>query len=132
MTVPNQAVVAEYLTAYNDGQLDHLRSLVTPTYVHHNGAQSLSFDDFCRGAAWIRRGMPDFRVLIQDQVADGDRVVVRFTGAGTHTGAFGAEAPSGQRVTVYGTTIYRLESGLIAEDWETMDEQPFRDLLAAP
>jgi predicted ester cyclase len=123
-------VIEQYLAAYNDGRFDDLRTLVAADYVHHNGALALDVDGFCRGAGWIRRGLPDFHVTLDDQLVDGSRVAIRFTGSGTHTGSFDGEPPTGARVTVYGTTIYRIEGGTIAEDWESLDEAPFRALLS--
>jgi predicted ester cyclase len=125
----DDSVIARYIEAYNDSRYEDLRALVAPSYVHHSGPADLSFDGFCRGASWIRSGLPDFRVVVQDQLTDGDRTAVRFTGHGTHTGSFDGETPTGRSVTVYGATVYRFAGGLIVEDWETLDEQPFRDLL---
>ena len=123
-------LVERYIEAYNGAQWDDLRALLSADYVHHSGASNLDFESFCNGAGWIRAGVPDFKVRIEDQFAAGDRIAVRFTGSGTHTGSFDREAPTGRTVTVYGTTIFRVEAGRIAEDWEALDEQPFRALLA--
>ena len=123
-------VLDEFLDAYNEGRFDDLRTHVATGYIHHNGALALTADQFCAGAAWIRRGAPDFRITVLDRIAQSDQVAARFEDTGTHTGSFGGEAPSGKMFTLYGTTIYRIEGGKIAEDWEALDEQPLRDLLA--
>ena len=123
-------LIQRYIAAYNGGHWEDVRALVTDDYVHHSGPSDLDFESFCKGAGWIRAGVPDFKVRIEDQFAAGDRIAVRFTGSGTHTGSFDREAPTGRTVTVYGTTIFRVEAGRIAEDWEALDEQPFRALLA--
>jgi predicted ester cyclase len=68
-------------------------------------------------------------VVVEVLVVDGDRVAVRYRGIGTHTGSFAGEAPTGRTVMVHGTTIYGVQDGVIVEDWESLDEQPFRDLL---
>lgn len=122
-------LIERYIEAYNAARWDDLRALLSGDYVHHSGPSDLDFESFCLGAGWIRGGLPDFTVRIDDQIADRDRIAVRFTGTGTHTGSFDTEPPSGRTVTVYGTTIFRVEQSLIAEDWEALDEQPFRELL---
>lgn len=124
-------VIESYLAAYNASHWDDLRALLADDYVHHNGPDDLDFEAFRGGAQWIRTGVPDFTVTVQDLLSAGDRVAIRFTGSGSHTGSFTGEAASGRSITVYGTTIFRLADGLIAEDWEALDEQPFRELLAA-
>lgn len=122
-------LIERYIAAYNGGHWEAVRALLSDDYVHHSGPSDLDFESFCRGAGWIRGGLPDFKVRVEDQFAAGDRIAVRFTGSGTHSGSFGGEEPSGRTVTVYGTTIFRVEGDRIAEDWEALDEQPFRELL---
>ena len=63
----------------------------------------------------------DGMVTIDDMIAEGDLVVTRWTGRGTHTGELMGIAPTGKEVTVSGITIARLANGKIAEEWELMD-----------
>lgn len=126
----NSQLIERYVASYNAAQWDDLRGLLSPDYVHHSGPSDLDFEAFCRGAEWIRSGVPDFKVTIEDRLAADDRIAIRFTGSGTHTGSLDGEAPSGRSITVYGTTIFRVLDGRIIEDWEALDEQPFRALMA--
>jgi len=64
---------------------------------------------------------PDWVESVDDVVAEGDRVVIRVTGRGTHQGAFQGIPPTGQRVTVTGIGIGRLVDGRIAEAWAEFD-----------
>jgi predicted ester cyclase len=122
MLVGNRDVLLRYVNAYNRGDLDALDSLVADDYVHHNGAASLTLAEFKQGARWIRAGLPDFTVELADLFGDGDRCVVRIVGRGTHDGSFRGESPTGRPVVMHGIIIYRFENGVIAEDWEAMDE----------
>lgn len=126
----DDSLIERYVATYNAAHWDELRELLSTDYVHHSGSADLDFEGFRRGAEWIRRGVPDFTVRVEDRLAEGDRIAIRFTGSGTHTGSLAGEAPSGRSVTVYGTTIFRVVDGRISEDWEALDEQPFRALLA--
>jgi predicted ester cyclase len=70
---------------------------------------------------------PDLHYTIEDLIAEGDRVVVRWTGRGTHRGAwdhpvFGHLAPTGNVVTSTGVNIFRLAGGKIVERWDVRDE----------
>jgi steroid delta-isomerase-like uncharacterized protein len=65
---------------------------------------------------------PDMRVSVEDEIAEGDKVVTRWTIRGTHQGEveeFGA--PTGKQVEIKGITIHRIEGGKIAEEWERYD-----------
>jgi steroid delta-isomerase-like uncharacterized protein len=72
-------------------------------------------------ALLFRSAFPDLRLTLDDLVAAGDRVVARWTLAGTHRGAFMGAAPTGKRATTGGIVIYRLEGGRIAEYWGSFD-----------
>ena len=65
---------------------------------------------------------PDMRVTVEDEIAEGDKVVTRWTISGTHQGEieeFGP--PTGKQVEIAGITIHRIEGGKIAEEWERYD-----------
>jgi steroid delta-isomerase-like uncharacterized protein len=122
----NKDLVSRYVEAYNRGAWDELDELVAPDYVHHSNALELTLEQFKRGAGWLRDGMPDFSATVMDLVAEGDRVVARWIARGTHLHSMAGEAPTSRAVTLHGITLYRIRDGLIAEDWEAMDE---RDLM---
>ena len=64
-----------------------------------------------------RRAFPDLQVTVDDVIADGNIVMLRWTMAGTHTGAFGDLTPTGTQVQIVGVTIFRTANGQIAETW---------------
>jgi steroid delta-isomerase-like uncharacterized protein len=64
---------------------------------------------------------PDLQLTIEDQIAEGDRVVSRVTGRGTHRGELLGIAPTGRRIEASGITIMRFEGGRVAEEWEQLD-----------
>jgi predicted ester cyclase len=68
-----------------------------------------------------RRAFPDLRLTVEDQVAEGDKVVTRWRGEMTHLGELGGVPPTGNRVTISGITIDRFEDGKIVEAWRSMD-----------
>lgn len=69
----------------------------------------------------IRSALPDARYAVDDLVAEGDRVVVRWRLIGTHRGAFQGIAPSGRRIVLEGIAIYRVEGGKLMERWVVSD-----------
>ncbi len=58
--------------------------------------------------AWLQREMPDLRLSVDDQIAEGDKVVTRWTVRGTHEGS---------ATTATGITIDRMADGRIVEEW---------------
>ena len=58
---------------------------------------------------------------MDDVIASGDKVVVRWTAVGTDTVGFMGQRPSGDRATVTGKTIYRLADGKLVEHWDEWD-----------
>jgi predicted ester cyclase len=69
----------------------------------------------------IRSALPDARYEVDDLIAEGDRVVVRWRLLGTHKGAFRGIAPTGRPITLKGIAIYRLEDGKLMERWVASD-----------
>jgi steroid delta-isomerase-like uncharacterized protein len=64
-----------------------------------------------------RISFPDWNERVDDIIAEGDRVVIRFTSTGTQRGEFGGIAPTGKRVSIQEVAIFRLANGKIAEQW---------------
>ena len=119
-----------YVDAYNRGDWDGLAAFVSPGYVHHSGEQVLDLAGFVRGSLWFRAGFPDFAVEVVDVVSEGGRGAMRFVARGTHQASLFGETPTLRTVVLDGITMYRFENGLIAEDWEMMDEGQLRRQVA--
>jgi len=59
---------------------------------------------------------------IEDLIAEGDRVVVRWTNSGRHVGDFLGAAPTDRPYAMAGIDIYRVEAGRLAEHWHVVDQ----------
>lgn len=64
---------------------------------------------------------PDFRNTVEDVIAEGDKVALRWTWSGTHKGEYMGIASTGKQVTVAGISILRIEGGKIVEEWDEVD-----------
>jgi predicted ester cyclase len=69
----------------------------------------------------FRSAFPDFHMRIEDLIAEGDKVVARFTESGTHTGEFMGIAPTGKRVEFTEIGILRIVAGKVIESWYETD-----------
>jgi predicted ester cyclase len=106
------------------GNLDVIDELVAPSYT----AQAAGEQEPIQGPQGLRKfietyraGFPDGRIIVDDQIAEGDKVATRWTARGTQTGEIAGIAATGKEVTVSGLTISRLEGDRVMEDWITWD-----------
>jgi steroid delta-isomerase-like uncharacterized protein len=74
---------------------------------------------------------PNPQVTIEDQIAEGDKVVTRWTFRATHSGDFMGMPPSGKRLDVTGVHIHRIAGGKIVEIWAHPDSLGFMQQLGA-
>ncbi|GAC1460366.1 MAG: hypothetical protein PVSMB1_10570 [Gemmatimonadaceae bacterium] len=71
--------------------------------------------------AIYRAAFPDVHITINDQIAEGDKVVTRWTATGTHKGELMGIAPTNKRATVVGVDIDRYQDGKVVEAWASYD-----------
>jgi steroid delta-isomerase-like uncharacterized protein len=71
----------------------------------------------------FRSAFPDFHISIEDQIAEGDKVVSHYTIRGTHQGDFRGMAPTGKQIEIKGVTTFRFSSeGKVVETWDSYDQ----------
>jgi steroid delta-isomerase-like uncharacterized protein len=117
----NKALVRRWLDeVFTRGGLDEADELFTSNYALHDP----SFPHDVHGPEGIKRyvtayraALPDLRVTVEDQLAEEDKVVTRWTVRGTHSGEFLGLAPTGDEVTVSGIEFDRMVGGRIDEAW---------------
>jgi predicted ester cyclase len=76
-------------------------------------------------------GLPDLQVTIEELVAEGDKVAVRRSYAGTHREELLGIPPTGKQVRISGISIFRLAEAMIAEHWEQLDRLALMQQLGA-
>jgi steroid delta-isomerase-like uncharacterized protein len=79
----------------------------------------------------LREAFPDIHFTIEDQIADGDQVVTRWTASATHRGAFQGLPPTGKAVRMAGIDIDRFVGGRVAECWSMVGELSILQQLGA-
>lgn len=100
-------------------------SLVHEDYVIHDRtlADELRGADLYRAlASGTRAVFPDASFAIEDTVADGDEVAVRWTMTGTHEGSLAGEEPTERRVELSAIEIDRFRDGRLVETWVQSDQ----------
>jgi steroid delta-isomerase-like uncharacterized protein len=82
-------------------------------------------------ANMYRSAFPDVRLIIEEQVAEGDKVVTRWIAYGTHQGEMMGIAPTGNQVRVEGITISHIQEEKIVQEWELFDTLGLMQQLGA-
>ena len=126
MTAENKALVQQMVEVIqNQHQLERMADFFEPNFVNHLDHMPDSPLNSIEKAQQVFQQMftalPDLRVTIQRQVAEGDTVMTHKIFQGTHVGSFMGVAPSGQPITFGVIDILRVENGKIVEHWAIQD-----------
>lgn len=112
-----------YEEAWNKGNIELVDELTAGDYLLHELTDDLIVgpDGLKRNIATVRGAFPNLHLTIEDQIAEGDRVVTRWTARGTHQGHFEGIPPTGKEMQVAGISISRLVAGKFVEAWMSLD-----------
>jgi steroid delta-isomerase-like uncharacterized protein len=120
----NKQTARKLYELLNLGQVDGVGELIAEDYQEHDPlpGQGAGREGALDRYSLITTALaPHFTV--EDVVAEGDRVVVRWTNAGTHVADFAGIPPTGRTFTINGIDIYRLDdAGRIGEHWDVVDQ----------
>ena len=135
-TEENKAFVRRVYDAINAKDPDALDELfaadVSSNHRFPHGESGLEgFKESFRAAL---SSFPDYNITIDDQIAEGDKVVTRYTARGTQEGDFMGVAPTGKAIELIGIDIDRLEDDKIVEHWSeaNMDDLMVKLGVAQP
>jgi steroid delta-isomerase-like uncharacterized protein len=107
---------------WTGGQYDTVDRLLGSDHLHHISGDTMvgreAVKDMARS---MRDAFPDLRFAIEDTMVDGDKVLVRWTAAGTHSGDLGDLPGTGRRVEWTGMDLIRFLDGRIVELWGNND-----------
>jgi len=123
----NKAIFRRYIEeVWNQGRLE-LADEIFDSYLAHQ-ADGLTLqrgpEDVKRFVSEFRAAFPDFHININDQIAEGDKVVVHATIRGTHQREFRGMAPTGKEIEERGFSVFRFsEEGKVVESWDSYYSQ---------
>jgi steroid delta-isomerase-like uncharacterized protein len=125
--VTPRQVVRRLHQIWNTGDLAAVDEVYAEDFVGHFPPSSHLPER--RGRAGAREGItraraafPDWHEAVEDMIAEGGKVVTRYTSTGTHRGEFRGIAPTGRAVTLPEISIYRVARGKVAEQWCLLDD----------
>jgi steroid delta-isomerase-like uncharacterized protein len=109
---------------FNKGNLDVADEILAPDYVDHDPASPEEIrgpEGLKAFVATVRSTFPDMHIRIEDQVAEGDLVAMRYVASGTQEGEMGGIPPTGNWAEMSGISIDRFSGGKLAETWDNYD-----------
>src|SRR5215203_2616135 len=122
----NKAIFRRYVEEVpNRGNLEVADEIFGRYLAHQSDGSTLERgpEDVKRFTEEYRSAFPDWRISIEEQIAEGDKVVNRVTLRGTHQRQFRDMAPTGKEVEVKAVTIFRFsEEGKVVETWDYFDQ----------
>lgn len=133
MSEDNKEIVRRWQEAYNTGDLDELDKLLAPNWASNAWPEGVpqTVESAKAGGRGMLAMLPDYHCRIDELVAEGDRVVMRWTASATHgTEVFGLP-PSGRLLEWAGMSLFEIKGGLITGHWAFGEELTFLEALGA-
>ncbi|MBI3979093.1 MAG: ester cyclase [Chloroflexi bacterium] len=123
MTTDNKALYRQFVDeVFYKGNLDAVDEYLSPDFVDHSRFNPAGTGAGVKeGFAMLRAAFSNPQDTIDDLLADGDKVIARYTFRATHTGPLMGAAPTGKEVTFTGIEILRFAGGKMVEHWEEWD-----------
>jgi predicted ester cyclase len=117
----NKALVRRFLEARVMGDVDAVEKMLAPNFVNHTKVlpnEEPGREGFIQAIVQYNAAFSNSSIIVEDQVAAGEKVVSRCVVRRTHDrGKVMGVAPSGRELTYLPVVIHRIEGGKIAEQW---------------
>ncbi len=122
MSEENKAIARrDYEEVWNNRNLAAIDDLYEPDHLRHGGVGESGNAGYRQFVTMYTDAFPDVRFTVEDVIAEGDKVVTRWTAIGTHKGDLPDIPATGTLVTVTGISIYKVLNGKIVEEWGSWD-----------
>lgn len=133
MSEHNKAQIRRVIEeAYSRGDLSVVDEVAANDLLIHAPSQEIRGREGAKQfITMLRTAFPDLRFTVEDQIAEGDMVVTRWTARGTHNGQFQSVPATGRQIQLAGTDIDRIRGGKVVECWAHLDELGLMQQLGA-
>jgi steroid delta-isomerase-like uncharacterized protein len=108
---------------WNNKKLNAVDELMEANYIHHDVQSPVpkGIDGYKQFVSYYLNAFPDLQFTIDDEIADEQTAVSRWTVTGTHQGDLPGIPRTGRRISVTGITIARVRNGKVIESWNNWD-----------
>ena len=130
----SKATMRRYFGVFEQGNIDLLDELLAPDYVNYSPATPelpTGPEGVKEVVSMFHSAMPDLRVVVEDMIAEGDKVATRYALEGTHKGELFGATPTGRQLSIKSMTVERVSEGKIIEHWRVTDELDMMRQLGA-
>ena len=124
MSAENKTILRRFFEElFNAGDLSVADEIVAADYINHNAVpgETPGREGLKQFVAYLRSAWAALHFTVEDQIAEGDKVVTRWTATGVHEGEFAGIPATGKRVTFMAINIHRVVDGQIQEGWLEWD-----------
>src|SRR5215217_2567168 len=123
MSEHNKDLARQAWEIVNQHNPDLIEEFYPPDFVWHEPDGDIQgYEQAKQFVSAFFKGFPDINITVDDVIAEGEKVVSRYTIRGTHQGVFvKVAAPTERQMELQGITMHRFEDGKIVEEWEAYD-----------
>lgn len=134
MSEANKDIVRRWQEAYNTGDLDELDKVLAPNWASNAWLDGVpqTVEAAKEGGRGMLALFPDYHCRIDELVAEGDRVMMRWTASATHNAEVFGVAPTGRLLEWAGISLFEVKGGRITGHWAFGEELTFLEGLGAP
>jgi predicted ester cyclase len=102
---------------------DHwCHSLYPDNTLYHTITGDMSgIENYKKNQQKLHEGFPDYQIIVEDQIAKGDKLAVRYKIVGTNTGSFFGLPPTGKKATLRLQELDHFVNGVLQEGWGVAD-----------
>lgn len=115
-----------HMDIFQAGRLEVADEILSPDFMIHAPGYPPEWSRGTEGtkqlATAIIEGIPDRRITHDETIAEGDKVMIRWTMTGTHSGELMGVPPTGRPIEVTGFDLFRIEDGKLTELWQNWDQ----------
>jgi predicted ester cyclase len=119
----NKAVARRYFEAYSTGDIDAIMGFTDPHYVLHpgGGGEPMNSYERKRDELVFFKAFSSIQAIVEDQIAEGDKVASRITMHCAHTGEYHGIPAIGKQIAIPYIDIALIKAGKIVEEWVEYD-----------
>lgn len=118
-TEQNKEVMSQFVEFINTGNLELGKSIISPEVIFYaptSPEPMKGFEGYTQVLDMMRGAMPDIHWDVEEMIAEGDKVMVRYTMTGTHTEPLMGIPATGKPIKVTAMNIYEFKDGKIIRE----------------
>jgi steroid delta-isomerase-like uncharacterized protein len=121
-SIQNKTIARKFVQEiFNNGNVDEAKNLVTPDIIYHGLDEVRGIEGLKKWVLGDRESFPDMQVTIVDDIAEQDKVAMRWKLKGTFEKEFLGIAPTHKELKTHGVEIFHFDNGKIKEAWTIFD-----------